>query len=156
MTAGRLSLVLPLLAAVLTGCGQSVAQRTPNAAKLPLVAGTRVAVKVQRCDKGASAFCGWEMVVVAPRYASSENLVKAEHDLLKDSGWTSGNADTDNQRAADSPGHKLRVTYATDLYDLQAIDEERIKRSHKVALELSGTIFARTPAMSVLLEVGTS
>ena len=133
-----------------------MAQRTPNAAKLPLVAGTRVAVKVQRCDKGANAFCGWEMVVVAPRYGSSDDLVNAEHDLLKDSGWTSGNADTINQRAADSPGHKLRVTYATALYDLQALALERIKRSHRISLELSATIFARTPAMSMLLEVGTS
>ena len=46
-------------------------------------------------------------------------------------GWTGANADTGQQRAADSPGHKLRLTYAPAAGDLQGIDLGWIKRSRR-------------------------
>jgi hypothetical protein len=75
--------------------------------------------------------------------------------LLK-SGWTGADADSGEQRAADSPGHKLRVTYATAYGDLKGIDLGWIKRSRKLTLALSRAIFDHAAAMSMLLEVGAS
>jgi hypothetical protein len=142
---------------VLVGCGgQSATQRTPNVNQLPLIPGAHISLRVQRCDIGANAFCGWELLVLAPRYRNSEDVVKREHRLLLKSGWTGGDADTGEQRAADSPGQKLRVTYATAYGDLQGIDLGWIKRSRKLALALSRVIFDHAPAMSMLLEVGAS
>lgn len=159
MTARRLRVWLPTaavtVAAVLAGCGQS-SGGTPDVGKLPLVPGSQVSLKVQRCDKGANAFCAWELVVTSATAASSDVLVNAEHALLLSKGWSGANADTGEQHAAESPGHKLRVTYASALGDLKGIDLGWIKRSRKVTLALSRALFAHTAAMSMLLEVGAA
>ena len=105
---------------------------------------------------GANAFCAWELLVVGPRYRSSDQLVKDEHALLLKSGWSGGDADTGDQHAADSPGHKLRVTYATPSGDLRDIVLGSIKRSRQLTLALSHVMFVRSAAMSMLLEVGAS
>jgi hypothetical protein len=141
----------------LVGCGgQTATQRTPTVDKLPLIPGAHISLRVQRCDMGANAFCGWELLVIAPRYRSSDDVVKSEHRLLMKSGWTGADADAGEQRAADSPGHKLRVTYATPSADLIGIDQGSTKRSRKLTLALSQAIFNRQSAMSMLLEVGAS
>jgi hypothetical protein len=141
---------------VLAGCGQSSSPRMPALAKLPLVSGSRISVQVLRCDKGANAFCAWELVVVAPGYRSSEQLVRREHDQLLKRGWSGANADVNGEHAADSQGHKLRLSYATNYGDLQAIDLGYTKRSRKVTFALSRTIFDHTPTMSMLLEQGAA
>jgi hypothetical protein len=158
MTARRLRacVAAALVALVLAGCGQSAAQRTPDLGRLPLVKGAQISLEVKRCDKGANAFCAWELVVIAPRYRSADRLLKDEHHLLNHSGWTNGNADTGQQQAADSPGHKLRVTFATAAGDLQGIDLGWIKRSRKITLALSHAMFEHAAAMSMLLEIGAS
>jgi hypothetical protein len=156
MTARRLRAAGAVLVVALAGCGQSTAQRTPDIAKLPLVSGAQVALRVQRCDKGVNAFCGYELVVAGPRYRSADQLVKDEHRLLLGRGWTGANAETGEQHAADSPGHKLRVTYATAYGDLKGIDLGWIKRSRKITLALSNAMFRHAPTMSMLLEVGAS
>jgi predicted small lipoprotein YifL len=137
----------------LAGCGQS-SGGTPDVGKLPLPPGAQISLRVERCDKGANAFCAWELVVTSSRARNSEELFKAQHALLLKSGWTGANADTGEQHAADSPGHKLRVTYATAFGDLKGIDLGWIKRSRKVTLALSRALFAHTAAMSMLLESG--
>ncbi len=128
----------------------------PALAKLPLVGGSRISVQVLRCDKGANAFCAWELVVVAPGYRSSEQLVRREHDRLLKLGWSGATADVTGEHAADSAAHKLRLSYATNYGDLQAIDLGYTKRSQKVTFALSRTIFDHTPAMSMLLEQGAA
>jgi len=147
---------VPALAFALAGCGQSTAQRTPDLSKLPLVSGTRVVTRVKRCDPGANAFCAWELVVAGRGYRSSVALLKAEHHHLRVLGWTSANADTGQQRAQDSPRHKLRVTYATPQGELQGVDLGYAKRAQPVQLALSQAMFAHTPAISILYEIGAS
>ncbi len=90
------------------------------------------------------------------RPRSADALVKDEHALLLKNGWTGANAETGEQHAADSPGHKLRVTYATAFGDLKGIDLGWIKRSRTLTLALSHALFAHTAAMSMLLEMGAS
>ena len=156
MTARRLgALLCAATLVVLAGCGQS-SGGTPDLAKLPLPPGAQITLKVQRCDKGANAFCAWELVVTSTKAASAEALVKEEHALLLKNGWTGANADTGEQHAADSPGHKLRATYATAFGDLKGIDLGWIKRSRTVTLALSRALFAHAAAMSMLLEEGAS
>jgi hypothetical protein len=140
---------------LLVGCGQTSSPGAPALNQLPLVAGSRISVQALRCDKGANAFCAWELVVVAPGYRSSEQLLRTEHDHLLKLGWSGANADVNGEHAADSPGHKLRLSYATDYGDLQAIDLGYTKRSRKVTFALSRAIFDHTPTMSMLLEQGT-
>ncbi|MGI8863775.1 MAG: hypothetical protein ACR2JH_05145 [Solirubrobacteraceae bacterium] len=140
----------------LVGCGQGSSQRTPQLGRLPLVKGSRISVQVLRCDKGANAFCAWQLVVVAPSYRNSEQLLRREHDHLLRAGWSGASADVINEHAADSRGHKLRLTYATDFGDLQAWDIGYIQRSHKVIGALSRAIFDHVPTMSMLLEQGAS
>ncbi len=141
---------------LLLGCGQASSPPTPALSKLPLVRGTRISVQVLRCDKGANAFCAWELVVVGPRYRSSAQLLRREHDQLRKLGWSGADADVSGENAADSPGHKLRLSYATDYGDLQAIDLGYTKRSRKVTFALSRGIFEHTPTMSMLLEQGAA
>ena len=156
MIARRLGALLCATTLVaLAGCGQS-SGGTPDLAKLPLPPGAHVALKVERCDKGANAFCAWELVVNSTTARSADALVKDEHALLLKNGWTGANAETGEQHAADSPGHKLRVTYATAFGDLKGIDLGWIKRSRTVTLALSRALLARAAAMSMLLETGAS
>jgi hypothetical protein len=156
MTAGRLRLLLPALIATLAGCGQSSVQHTPNLARLPLVGGTRIVAHAIKCDPGANAFCGWELVVVGPRYSTSEALLQSEHRRLLKLGWSGANGDTSDEHAADSPGHKLRLTYATAYGDLKGVDLGLIRRSEQVTLALSRAMFQRASTISMLLVEGTS
>jgi hypothetical protein len=157
MSAGRLS--APALAAlilVLAGCGSRAGAGSPTLDQLPLVPGAKVVEQATQCDKGANAFCTLEVVVVDPRYKSSEDLVNAEHRVVHGAGWAGLGADTGDERAAESPHHKLRVTYATAYGDLKGIDLGWIHRSSKIARALSRTLFDHASAMSVQLDPGSS
>lgn len=157
MTGGTVRLVtLAALIAALSGCGQGGRHRPPDIARLPLVAGSKVIAWVHRCDRGANAYCAVELVVVGRPYRTSTDLVKSEQAHLGDLGWTTADGDTGEENAAESPGHKLRLTYATAYGDLQGIDLGWIKRPRPIALALSHTLFARAPAMSLMLEIGPS
>jgi hypothetical protein len=151
-TVRLLAVAATLLA--LAGCGASGGDRSPSLASLPLVPGANVVTRVKQCDRGANAYCGWELVVVDHRYKSSRDLTAAEHDLLRKLGWSSALADTGEQRAADSPGHKLRVTYSTAYGDLKGIDLGWIQRPRSITLTLSRMIFSRVSSMSMLFEIG--
>ncbi len=148
------------LALVISGCGGSDS-RTPNLDKLPVLPGAHISFKVRVCDRGTNAFCAWELLVVAPHLRDSNELVRAEHRYLLKQGWSGAQGDVAEgdigiERAADSPGHRLRVTYATPAVDLAGTDLESIHRSGQFQLALSRAIFARTPAISMLVEIGTS
>jgi hypothetical protein len=82
--------------------------------------------------------------------------MSAERAQLKRHGWTGASGETGDERAADSPGGKLRVTYATAYGELHGIDELWVKRSRTTTLALSHAMFARASAMSILLELGPS
>jgi hypothetical protein len=140
----------------LAGCGQFKASRTPAQSALPMVPGARIVTQVRQCDRGANAYCALEFVVVDPRYHDATALLSSERDHLRQHGWTSVNGDFGQENGADSPGHELRLTYGTAQYDLQGIDLGWIKRSWKVASSLSNAVFDRAPAISLMLETGSS
>lgn len=141
---------------LLAGCGGSGTKHVPAVAHLPLVSGAKIVTQVQRCDPGANAYCAWELVVVAPNYQSSDVLMVAERHHLLHQGWSTANAETGEQEAANSPGHRLRVTYSTASGDLQGIDLGWIKRSEAVTMSLSRMMFRHAAAISMLLETGPS
>ena len=143
-------------ALVLTGCGGGGPSSPLSLGQLPLVSGATVVAQTSQCDRGASAYCAIAAVVVDPRAASSGALVASEHQRLRKLGWVGSAGDNGNERAAASPGQKLRVTYATATGDLIGLDLGWIKRPRPIALTLSRLLFAQTPAMSVMLEVGSA
>jgi hypothetical protein len=155
MRAGRLVSALLALGVALAGCG-SGASHTPDLSKLPLVPGTEVIVKARQCDNGSNPYCAVQIVLVGRSYKDSQDLLGVERERLVSLGWMREGADTGNEHAADSPGHKLRVTYATALADLTGIDLGWIKRPRPITLALSHAVFQRTPALSMMLELSTS
>jgi hypothetical protein len=154
----RLTTSLALLgtAAGLAACGGSAGGRTPDLAALPLVKGATVIAQTKRCDPGASAYCAVEIVVSSSGYKTSLDFLKGEEDHLHALGWAATQGDTGAQRAAVSPGNKLRVTYATADGDLKGIDLGWIKRPRSIELALSRALFDRASALSFMLEVGPS
>jgi hypothetical protein len=111
---------------------------------------------VRACDSGSRAFCSIELVVTDPRYKSSDNLAHDESKHLRKAGWSLADGDTSTESSANSPGHKLRLTYSTAADDLQQIDLGQIARSRNVVLALSNSMFDRAAAMSMMLEVGAT
>jgi hypothetical protein len=148
--------VVPALVVALAGCGQSGGPQMPDLTRLPLLSGARIVARVTRCDKGANAFCALELVVADPQLKSSDSMLLRERDRLRALGWSAAYADTGEQKAADSPGHKLRVTYATAYGDLKGIDLGWIHRSQKITLALSQALFSHSPTLSMMLELGST
>jgi hypothetical protein len=149
---------LPLSAAVAlvaAGCGSS-GSRGPSLSGVPLVPGTQVVEHVRRCDPGANPYCAVQLVVVDKHASSSQALLIAERQHLKSLGWTLTEADTGDEAAANSPGHKLRLTYATAALDLKDIDLGWIRRSPKIGLALSRAMFDRDSAISLMLQTGSA
>ena len=145
-----------MLVGWLTGCGSTQAQRTPTAGSLPLVPGSKVVAQVRACDRGSNAYCGIDLVVRNGKYKSSDILARDESHLLRKSGWSLADGDTGSQTAANSPSHKLRLTYATAIGDLEQIDLGIINRPWPITYALSNSMFDRDAAMSMRLQVGAS
>ena len=59
-------------------------------------------------------------------------------------------------RSAESGAKKLRGTFATAYGDLLSIDEGTITRSPRIARALSAQLFARAPALSFMVQTGSS
>jgi hypothetical protein len=143
-------------AGALAGCGGDGGHRSPEVGKLPLAPGSVVVAQVRKCDRGQNAYCAVEMVVVNRRYPDSWALVDGERRSLTQRGWTQTHADTGDEHAAQSPGHKLRVTYATAIGDLKDVELGWVTRARSISVALSKTIFDQAAAMSVMLELGPS
>ena len=79
----------------------------------------------------------------------------AERNLLRAHDWTGASAQTADQLADESPGNKLRITYATAYGDLKGIDFNWIQRTREIQRSLSAEMFAGTPAMSAQLQIGS-
>lgn len=154
----RLRLTRTLLAlagsAALAGCGTGGASKPLTLGQVPLIQGASIQVQSRQCDGGVNAFCAIEAVIVDPHASSSGALVQGEHRKLRSLGWTTSAGDDGDEVAAESPGHKIRMTYATGLGDLIGWDEKWIKRPWPIAFTLSKLMYSGTPAMSILLEVG--
>lgn len=144
------------LAAVvlLSSCGGSHATRSPALSGLPILPGAHVSAEAQRCDKGSAAYCALQLVVVDRSFGSEDDFLLAERKWLHAHGWTGANGDTGDESAADSPGHKLHVVYATATGDLKGWAFDWIKRQPKIIYALSDSVFDNTAALSLLLEVG--
>lgn len=138
---------------LLAGCGSGA--RSPKLAAVPLVPGAHVVTNVRLCDQGAKPYCELELVVAAPHYGSSRLLVLAERNLLRAHDWTGASPQTADQLADESPGNKLRITYATAYGDLKGIDLGWIQRTSEVQRSLAAQMFAGTPAMSAQLQIGS-
>jgi hypothetical protein len=141
------------LGVAVAGCG-GARPKVPDVSRLPLVEGASVVARAQQCDIGAAAYCAVELVVTNPRFQSSLELLKSERKHLHAVGWSLANGYTGNENAADSPGHKLRVTFSTADGDLQGIELGWITRPRQITLALSKAMFARSAALSMLLELG--
>jgi hypothetical protein len=149
-------LALALAGCVLTlalgGCG--AASHMPSLSQLPLVSGASVVAQAKQCDKGANAYCAIQAVVIDRRFSSSGAFVTAENRWLHRLGWSSAAGDDGVETAADSPGHKVRLTYATGGNDLKGWILKWIKRPRSIALALDREFISGVPTMSVMLEVG--
>jgi hypothetical protein len=161
MTAGRLGVPTALLcafalAALLGGCGASTPARTPTASVIPLLPGAKITTEVHHCDPGSRAFCSIELVVLDRSYTSSDILAHDESHYLRKAGWSLADGDTGTESSANSPGHKLRLTYSTAADDLEQIDLGTITRQRPITLALSSAMFDRAAAMSMMLEVGST
>jgi hypothetical protein len=143
-------------ALALAGCGQSASSRSPTLTGVPLAKGVRVVAHVRRCDRGTNPYCAVQVVVVGGRYRSSEALMSGETRHLRSLGWAQTSGDSGVEQAAESPGHKLRLTYATAALDLQGVDLGWIRRSPEITQALSRIMFSRAPALSLMLETGSS
>jgi hypothetical protein len=140
----------------LAGCGAGTpATRTPTASSVPLIAGSRVVEQVRACDQGSNAYCAIDLVVRNAGYKSSDILMRDEGALLRKDGWSQAHGDTSAQSSANSPGHKLRLTFSTAAGDLQEVDLGVINRPWPIVYALSSSMFARAAAISMMLEVGT-
>jgi hypothetical protein len=140
--------------ALIAGCGHAGSSRAPALEQLPLVDGATVVAQARQCDIGADAFCAVTAVIVNPRYESSGAFVASEHRRLRQLGWTSMAGDNGTERAADSPGHKLRLTYTTAKNDLLGWDLGWIKRPYPIVTALDRLLIAGRPSMSIMLEAG--
>ena len=151
--------VLPaaaLAATTLAVAGCSSGRQVPGLGGLPLAGGSRVLVQAKMCNPGANAYCADEIVVVNNQFHTSADFLDTERAILHKLGWTGQYAPNGNEHSDDSPGHKLRVIFATAQGDLLGIDLGWIKRSRSIALALSHAILARQPTLSMLLLDGAS
>lgn len=151
-----LGCVVVALPALMAACGQSAASRTPDAGGIPLIPGARVVFSVRSCDRGSNPYCAIQMVVTDPGIGNSSQLLESESGRLHALGWSDTNADTGDEHAAESPGHKLRLTYATAALDLKDIDLGWVMRQKTIALTLSRTMFERSSSLSLMLETGSA
>ncbi|MGA2925697.1 MAG: hypothetical protein ABSG43_06830 [Solirubrobacteraceae bacterium] len=155
VTASLASLAL-MIAGGLAGCGDGGPRAALDVARLPFVAGAQVTAQARQCDRGANAFCALQFVAVDPRYHSSGDFIVAERRYLRSLGWSLVNGEANGERAAESPGHKLRLTYSSATSDLQQVELGLIQRARPIEVALSQALFRGAPAMSLMLEDSSS
>ncbi|MGH2896838.1 MAG: hypothetical protein ACRDPM_26710 [Solirubrobacteraceae bacterium] len=148
------AIVAAALVIVVTGRGGT--PRAIGLQDIPLVAGTRVMTKVRSCDRGVNRYCALQVVIVGDRYPTSQALRTTYGAKLLKLGWTTTKGPDGNETAADSPGHELRLTFATAYEDMLGIDSKWIQRTATISHSLSSTMFDRAPALSIMLVRGSS
>ena len=128
----------------------------PDLSQLPLVPGARFQVQERVCDSGSNAYCAWELVVADRALPGLERAVRGR--ASRSCSAATGAAPTatsPRQHAADSPGHRLRVTYANPVDELTGIAIFGVRRSQAGgAGAVQGRVHRTPPVISMLLEVG--
>jgi hypothetical protein len=152
----RTTLTVLAVCLLLAGCGGVSNNRDVGLRNVPLPRGAQIAARVRSCDRGANAYCSEQLVVIAPRFASSADLLNSENARLHTLGWTDNRGNTGKQLAAQSPGNEYRLYFNTAYNDLLALDMGYIHRSAPIGRALSAAIFDRAPAISVMLVRGSS
>ena len=153
---GLVLTVVVVVVAVLVATGRGGTPRAVGLTNIPLPPGTRVVTNVRSCDRGVHPYCAVQVVVVGDRYPNSAALRATYAKQLTKLGWTTARGADGNETAADSPGHELRLTFATALEDLLGVDSNWIQRTAAISHSLSSTVFDRTPALSIMLQLGSS
>ena len=148
--------VVAVVVAVVVVTGRGGTPRAIGLRNIPVPAGTRVVTHVRSCDRGVRPYCAIQVVIVGDRYASSAALRAAYGLQLAKLGWTTAKGPDGNETAADSPGHQLRLTFATAYEDLLGVDSNWIQRTAEISHVLSNTMFNRSPALSLMLVTGSS
>jgi hypothetical protein len=151
-----LVVALAALAVAILVTGRGGTPRAIGLRNVPMLHGTRVMIQVRSCDRSAGAYCALQVVVVGDRYHTSAALRLAYAGRLAKLGWTAAKGPVDAETAADSPGHELRLTYATADAELTDIDVGSVQRTAAISHALSDTIFTRLPALSLMLTRGSS
>jgi hypothetical protein len=154
--AGIAVVAVVVIVAVVAASGRGGTPRAIGLRNVPLPAGTRVATRVRSCDRGSNSYCALQLVIVGDRYPSSTALRTAYRQELSKLGWTTAKGPDGNETAADSPGHELRLTYATPYEDLLGVDSKWIQRTSAISHSLSAMMFDRAPALSIMLVRGPS
>jgi len=144
------------VAVVIVATGRGGTPRDIGLRNIPMVPGTRVLTKVRSCDPGVHPYCSLQVVIVGDRHQTSEALRKTYGANLLKLGWTTTKGPDGNETAADSPGHELRLTFATAYEDLLGVDSKWIQRTAAISHSLSSAMFDRAPALSIMLLRGSS
>ena len=161
MRVPRFRIWLVVLAALapaggLAGCGVGASAPAVGVTQIPLPPHTFITARVHSCDRGANPYCAEQVVVQGPAYGSSADLLITERHLLDHRGWSSAAGADGMEKGEDSPGHELRLIYATAYGDLLGIDSSWVKRSPPIARALAAAMFDRRPALSIMLVRGSS
>jgi hypothetical protein len=144
------------VAVIVVATGRGGTPREVGLTNIPMPPGTRVMTKVRSCDRGADSYCALQVVIVGDRYRTSEALRQTYGAQLLKLGWTTTKGPDGNETAADSPGHELRLTFATAYEDLLGIDSNWIQRTPTISHSLSSAMFDRAPTLSLMLLRGSS
>ncbi len=154
----KLRALLAVVVGALTaaGCAQSASHGRLAVKGAPLVHGARIVAQARSCDRGAHAYCSLQLVAVGSGFRDSTEMLAAEEGRLKALGWTSTVGDTLKERSADSPGHRLRLSLAIAPDDLLSWDQGQVRRRPPIAHALARAMFDRAPALSLMLQTGSS
>ena len=144
------------VAVVVATTGRGGTPRAIGLNDIPTVTGTRVMTRVRSCDRGVHSYCALQVILVGDRYRTSQALRTAYGARLHRLGWTTTMGPDGNETAADSPGHELRLTFATAYEDLLGVDSNWVQRTAEITHSLSSAMFDRAPALSIMLLRGSS
>jgi hypothetical protein len=154
--AGVVVAAVILVAVVIVAGGRGGTPRTIGLRNIPMLPGTRVLNTVRSCDRGVNPYCTLQVVIAGDRYPTSQALRQTYGAKLLKLGWTTTKGPDGNETAADSPGHELRLTFATAYEDLLGVDSNWIQRTAAISHSLSSAMFDRAPALSIMLFRGSS
>ena len=154
--AGVLLAAVVAVAIVILATGRGGTPRAIGLRNIPMLPGTRVLTKVRSCDPGVHTYCSLQVVIIGDRYPTSQALRTSYGANLIKLGWTTTKGPDGNETAADSPGHELRLTFATAYEDLLGVDSNWIQRTAAISHSLSAAMFDRAPTLSIMLLRGSS
>jgi hypothetical protein len=154
--AGVIVAAMVVVAVAIVATGRGWTPQAIGLKNIPMIPGTRVLTKVRSCDRGVNPYCSVQVVLVGDRYGTSQALRDTYGATLLKRGWTTTKGPDGDETAADSPGHELRLTFATAYEDLLGIDSNWIQRTPAISHSLSSAMFDGAPTLSIMLLRGSS